>query len=151
MHYRIPALAVALTLMFSPIVAQAVQFGWQQLPDGGIEYVVQVEPELLDSFRKDGFSSDVPASLQRNLRRIRIVVGNGKLPNEGDVNGPKNMLRESAPTPAAPPDSSATSPGQSVSATATNRSRPATVFGRTRSIDHLTAFTAYRYTVAATI
>jgi hypothetical protein len=114
MYYRIPALAVALTLMFAPIIAQAVQFGWQQLPDGGIEYVVQVEPELLDSFRKDGFSSDVPASLQRDLRRIRIVVGNGKLPNEGDVNGPKNMLRESAPTPAAPPDSSATSPGQSV-------------------------------------
>ena len=29
--------------------AQAVQFGWQELNGGGIEYIVQVEPELLDS------------------------------------------------------------------------------------------------------
>ena len=113
MHYRIPALVIAFTLMFAPIIAQAVQFGWQQLPDGGIEYVVQVEPELLDSFRKDGFSSDIPASLQRDLRRIRIVVGNSKLPNEGDVMGPKTSAPSSTPTPAARLDSSATSISQS--------------------------------------
>jgi hypothetical protein len=114
MHYRIPAQVIAFTFLFVPIVAQAVQFGWQQLPDGGIEYVIQVEPELLDSFRQDGFSSDIPASLQRDLRRIRIVVGNGKLPNEGDVMGPKTSVPSSTPTPAARIDSSATSNSQSV-------------------------------------
>jgi len=90
----------ALAIFFLVSAAQAVQFGWQPLSDGGIEYQIQVEPELLDSFRKDGFTSDLPENLQRNLRRIRITVGTAKLPNEGDVNGPKQMASVKVPSSA---------------------------------------------------
>jgi len=63
-----------------------VQWGWQPIADGGREYIVQVEPQLadLDSFRKDGFSSDIPPTL-RDVRRIRIVVGSDPLPNQGEI------------------------------------------------------------------
>lgn len=98
MKYLIPLIALTAILVTARL-AQAVQFGWQPLPDGGIEYQIQVEPELLDSFRKDGFTSDLPENLQRNLRRIRITVGNAKLPNEGDVNGPKQMASVKVPSP----------------------------------------------------
>jgi len=78
--------------------ATAVQFGWKPLESGGNEYIVQVEPELIDTFRKEGFSSDVPPEL-RDVRRIVIQVGTGNLPHQGemtvlkpplpgDVNGP---------------------------------------------------------------
>jgi hypothetical protein len=75
-------------LLLSPGVAHAVEFGWQELQDGGIEYLVQVEPSLVDSFRQGGFSSDIPPGL-RDVRRIRIVVGEAALPNQGNIVGPK--------------------------------------------------------------
>jgi hypothetical protein len=93
------AIVIALVFLLMPFRAGAVQFGWQALPDGGIEYMVQVEPELLGTFQQDGFTSDIPASLQRDMRRIRITVGNKKLPNEGDVTGPKDNTPN---TPAGP-------------------------------------------------
>lgn len=67
--------------------AGAVDFGWQTVSGGGIEYIVQVEPDLIDSFRQEGFTSEVPAGL-RDIRRIRIEVGSGRLPNQGDLKGP---------------------------------------------------------------
>jgi len=77
----------ACCVVLVPAIARAVNFGWQELPEGGIEYLVQVEPDLLDSFRKEGFTSDIPKGL-RDIRRIRIVVGVGQLPHQGDINGP---------------------------------------------------------------
>ncbi len=68
----------ALALLSMVARAGAVEFGWQTLGGGGIEYIVQVEPELIDSFRQEGFSSDVPAGL-RDIRRIHIVVGSGQI------------------------------------------------------------------------
>ena len=53
--------------------ARAVTFGWQELSDGGIEYLVQVEPDLLDSFHKEGFASDIPSGL-RDIRRLPIEL-----------------------------------------------------------------------------
>jgi hypothetical protein len=104
----------AIVFSLAPIRAQAVQFGWQQLPDGGIEYMVQVEPELLDTFRQSGFTSDVPAGLQRDLRRIRITVGNQKLPNEGDVMGPKDNTPNTPAGPTASVQPAAPSSGTSM-------------------------------------
>src|SRR5262249_18411400 len=76
------------SILLIPAAARAVTFGWQELPEGGIEYLVQVEPDLLDSFHKEGFTSDIPKGL-RDIRRIRIVVGVGQLPHQGDINGPQ--------------------------------------------------------------
>ena len=78
--------------------AGAVDFGWQTLSGGGIEYIVQVEPQLIDSFRQEGFTSEVPAGL-RDIRRIRIEVGNERLPNQGDLTGP--TIAQAAPAKAA--------------------------------------------------
>ncbi len=68
------------------ILASAIQWGWQDIAQGGREYIVQIEPQLadLDAFRKEGFSSDIPPGL-RNIRRIRIVVGSEPLPNQGEM------------------------------------------------------------------
>ena len=67
--------------------AWGIHFGWQALPEGGIEYIVQVEPDLMDAFRTSGFSSEIPPGL-RDVRRIRLVMGEQRLPNQDDVNGP---------------------------------------------------------------
>ncbi len=73
----------ALTFILAA-TATAVQFGWKPLESGGNEYIVQVEPELIDTFRKEGFSSDVPPEL-RDIRRIVIQVGTGNLPHQGEM------------------------------------------------------------------
>jgi hypothetical protein len=92
--------SVAIATLFSVAVSQrwanAVEFGWQELPGGGIEYRVQIEPDLLDIFRQEGYSSEIPPGL-RDVRRIRITTGTARLPNQGDVQGP--AIAQS-PTPA---------------------------------------------------
>jgi hypothetical protein len=80
--------SLLMVLAGAATVAQAVQFGWQELNGGGIQYIVQVEPELLDSFHDQGFTSDLPASMH-DVRNIRIVVGKEKLPNQNDLRGPE--------------------------------------------------------------
>jgi hypothetical protein len=69
------------------IVAAAtlgIDVGWQPLDDGGFEYIIQLEPQTLDSLR-DGqdLSSQLPPSLQ-GVRTYRITVGNGPLPHKGE-------------------------------------------------------------------
>jgi hypothetical protein len=68
------------------ILASAIQWGWQDMAEGGREYIVQIEPQLadIDAFRKEGFSSDIPPQV-RDIRRIRIVVGSDPLPNQGEI------------------------------------------------------------------
>jgi hypothetical protein len=42
---------------------------------------------LLDSFHQEGYTSDLSPNL-RDIRRIRITVGEAKLPNQNDLLGP---------------------------------------------------------------
>jgi hypothetical protein len=65
-------------------VAMGVDYGWQPVAGGGIEYIIQIEPALLDSL-KDGRDvfSDLPSSVS-NVRRYRITVGSGRLPHHGE-------------------------------------------------------------------
>jgi hypothetical protein len=72
-------------------VALGIDVGWQPLPDGGMEYVVQLEPQTVDLLRSGvEIPSDIPAYL-KDLRRLRITVGNAslvrKMPAEA-VSGP---------------------------------------------------------------
>ena len=76
--------------------AVLIDYGWQPAGGGGLEYIIQVQPELIDTFRAEGFSSEIPSQVQ-DIRRIRIVVGNERLPREtasradgGAANGGKN-------------------------------------------------------------
>jgi hypothetical protein len=68
------------------IAASAIQWGWQPLPEGGHAYIVQVEPQLTDlaTFRKEGFTSEIPPGL-RDIREIHIVVGSNPLPHQGEI------------------------------------------------------------------
>lgn len=95
-----PIVLAALLINVRPVAG--VEFGWQPLPDGGIEYLIQVEPQLIDSFREFGYSSDLPTGL-RDIRRVRIVVGTEPLPNQGDLVGPVPPMN-TPPVASTPPD-----------------------------------------------
>ena len=56
--------------------------GWQQLPEGGTEYIIQLSPYELDALRRHRpVESDVPRSAGE-VRAYRIIVGTGILPRE---------------------------------------------------------------------
>ena len=69
----------AVMLMLA-MAASGVVTGRAELPGGGFEYVIQIEPQLLDS-QPGGVlvSSDIPPGL-RGARRCRVIVGEGPLP-----------------------------------------------------------------------
>jgi hypothetical protein len=69
-------------------MAVSAESGWYPLSGGGVEYIIQVEPEALDQLRRQQeMEIDVPANL--DVRRVRITVGTGKLPrqNPADATG----------------------------------------------------------------
>jgi hypothetical protein len=71
-----------LALVAATVVS--IDIGWQPRPDGGFEYIIQIEPQMLDTL-KDGqaIGSELPANL-RGMRSYKITVGNAKLPHEGE-------------------------------------------------------------------
>lgn len=59
-----------------------VDVGWQPAPEGGLEYIIQIEPETLDQLRS---GQEVVVGIRpelRDVRRYRIIVGDGPLPRE---------------------------------------------------------------------
>lgn len=63
------------------LAAWGVEVGWQPLSEGGVEYIIQLEPYSLQSLSEgQAFVSDVPRSL--DVRTFRIVVGEAPLPRE---------------------------------------------------------------------
>jgi hypothetical protein len=61
-----------------------IDYGWQPVADGGFEYIIQIEPETLDSLKKgQDIFSQLPPKL-RGIRAYRITVGTGPLPHEGE-------------------------------------------------------------------
>ncbi len=66
-------------LLLVATAALGVDVGWEPLSDGGVEYIIQIEPQWLDSLAKDhDVSSDLPVGL--DVRRFRITVGTRQLP-----------------------------------------------------------------------
>jgi len=65
------------------LAAAGVEYGWKPHEDGGLEYIIQVEPELLDSLRRGmEITSEIhPQAV--HARRFRIRVGSGAVPREG--------------------------------------------------------------------
>src|SRR5689334_11389577 len=81
--------------------AQAVGYGWQELPDGGIEFLFRVEPGLLETVPIT--TSDLPRGLPE-IRRIQVFLTNNRLPNEGTL--PKPVVETAKPpveNPSPPP------------------------------------------------
>ncbi len=55
-----------------------VDVGWQPLPGGGMEYIIQIEPELLEALRRgEVVVSQVPPQV-KDVRQYRIVIGRGR-------------------------------------------------------------------------
>ncbi len=60
-----------------------INYGWQPAPEGGLEYIVQVEPSLVDALlRGQSLVSEIPGNV-RNLRRVRVRIGNDEVPRQG--------------------------------------------------------------------
>jgi hypothetical protein len=82
------------------VVALGVDAGWQPLPDGGLEYIIQIEPHLVGQLQP---GAEIISHLNpeaKGVRSVRICVGTADLP------------RRSLPAPAGtswtlPEDSSA--------------------------------------------
>jgi hypothetical protein len=96
--------------MYGAVLCLAVAFGvdagWRRLPEGGFEYVIQLEPETLDALKAgDEFFSDVPPGV-RDVRSYRITAGTGELVREGDLEGAPSTPESQPPAEAqSPPES----------------------------------------------
>ena len=68
------------TILCVAAVTLGVEFGWEPNDDGGLEYIVQIDPESMKNLGKDTpLRSDFPRDL-RGLQTIRFQVGEKKLP-----------------------------------------------------------------------
>jgi len=64
-------------------MALGIDVGWRPLSEGGVEYLIQIEPDLLDTLQPgEAIGSDVPPRLVGQIRAYRITVGTEELPRE---------------------------------------------------------------------
>lgn len=90
------------TIVLLAAAAIGLDYGWQPLEDGGFEYIIQIEPELLDSLQAgEALRSDLPPFL-RDVRSYRIQVGRGKVPRLG--NPQAAVVNTPVSTPQQPPE-----------------------------------------------
>jgi hypothetical protein len=83
---------------FIAVAALGIDVGWQPLDEGGVEYIIQIEPDQVDRIVKfDDLISNVPKDL--DVRRYRITIGNEKLPRITPKTSPaaRSALKKAAP------------------------------------------------------
>ncbi len=89
--------------------AVGIDYGWERRTEGGVEYIIQLDPQTLDAMRAgEPIGSDIRPEAGE-VRSFRIVVGAKPLPRETPpkTTAPKTPDRkESQPTAphALPPD-----------------------------------------------
>jgi hypothetical protein len=67
-------------LLAVAVAAVGIDYGWDPHPGGGLVYIVQIEPHLIDRLKEGkDISSDIPANV-KNIRSFRFTVGSGELP-----------------------------------------------------------------------
>jgi len=69
-------------LVLLTTAALGIDVGWQPLESGGLEYIIQIDPEMVDLLR-DGkeIVSEVPPAIGA-VRTYRIRIGEGSLPRQ---------------------------------------------------------------------
>jgi hypothetical protein len=72
--------AVAIMLAAASL---GVDYGWQRAGDGELEYIIQIEPSLLDVLRLGQEISSQIHPAAKGVKRFRIRVGSGEVPKEG--------------------------------------------------------------------
>ncbi len=103
-------LGKAILLAALPSLFGFTDLGWQPAEEGGLEFVIQIEPELLDDLREGrAVVNEIPPDL-RGIRRFRIVVGDQPIPRRPQQPGElrkhldfaatgKTSLQENGSTP----------------------------------------------------
>ena len=79
--------------------AMGVDYGWRPHEEGGVEYIIQIEPEVFASLQAGG---DIISEIHPDagdVRRFRIRVGRGTLPREEA----QAATADDGPLPPAPP------------------------------------------------
>ena len=91
--------------------AWLTDFGWQTNDRGEVEYIVQIEPDLLEDLRRgEEIVSEIPPELT-NVRRVRIRVGTGAVPRgNADAAAGKAPASPLAGLPAPPSSNSDSAP-----------------------------------------
>jgi len=91
-------------ILWIAVAALGVDVGWQPLSEGGVQYLIQIEPHALEALRSgEVIQSDVPPGVD-DVRGYRITVGTEQLPRELSVAG------ESGLSPPRPPSAPNTLP-----------------------------------------
>jgi hypothetical protein len=77
-------IAMTSVAILTAVAALGVHWGWQPVAGGGIEYIIRIDPFLVDSM-KDGHDvfSDLPATLPA-IRSYRVTVSEQPVPHEGE-------------------------------------------------------------------
>jgi hypothetical protein len=66
---------------FAAAAVLGFQFGWEPRPDGGCQYIIQLNADALEALRSgEPIESDLRPELLGEVRSIRIVVGDRALP-----------------------------------------------------------------------
>ena len=102
-----------------------IEAGWKPLPEGGVEYHIQIEPHVLEALKSgEAIYSDVPPHV-RNVRAYKITVGTEEglpreLPVDVDTTGAESgggveEQRASPPDPDEQTGASETFPAAEVS------------------------------------
>ena len=59
-----------------------IDAGWQPLPEGGVRYLIQIEPHVIDTLREgDAIESYLPPQV-KGVQAYRITVGTAELPRQ---------------------------------------------------------------------
>ena len=57
-----------------------INVGWQPIPEGGMEYIIQLDPQTLDALKAgETIQSDIPPGAG-HVRTYKIIMGTKKLP-----------------------------------------------------------------------
>ena len=83
------------------VAVLGVDVGWQPLSEGGVQYLIQIEPHVLEALRLgEVIQSDLPPGVD-DVRGYRITVGTEQLPRELPAAGGSGL---SPPRPLAAPN-----------------------------------------------
>jgi len=76
-------------LWFSMVIV-GIDVGWQPLPEGGMEYIIQLDPQTLEALKAgEPVQSDIPPSAG-DVRSYKIIMGTTKLPR---ISPPATSIR----------------------------------------------------------
>ena len=77
------------------VATLGIDAGWQRMPDGGMEYIIQLGPQDLEAMRRgEPLGSDIPPAAG-DVRSYRVIFGTGPLKKEPPPAG-KIPLKPSA-------------------------------------------------------